>query len=140
MVILLRCNDLNPDPRVDKYIDYYESNGIKYKLIGWNRGNEKIVKKNTIFYEEKAVYGGKSKNIIKKIKWGLFLIKELIINLKEYEVIHACDVDTAFPALIMKLFGKKIVFDVFDWIGNSNFTSIRTIRSEERRVGKECRL
>lgn len=124
MIILLRCNDLNPDPRVDKYIQYFEQNKIEYKLVGWDRKCENLKKKNTIYFCEKSNYGDRRKNILKKIKWNLFLVKLLIKNRNSYNIIHACDFDTAFPSLIMKFFKKKIIFDVFDWIGDSNLSGI----------------
>ncbi|WP_373598233.1 glycosyltransferase [Paraclostridium bifermentans] len=136
MVILLRCNDLNPDPRVDKYIKFYEENNIEYLLVGWNRSGEKINKKNTIYFEEKALYGARLKNIFKKIKWNMFLVKTLVSKKDEYNVIHACDFDTALPSLIMKAFNKRIVFDVFDWVGNSNLSGVPMIEFLIRNLEK----
>lgn len=127
MIILLRCNDLSPDPRVDKYVKFYNDRNIKYILVGWNRSGVKIEKENTIYFEEKAEYGARAKNIIKKIKWNIFLINTLFKKRDKYETIHACDFDTVLPALVMKIFNKNIIFDVFDWIGNSNLSGIPII-------------
>lgn len=127
MIILLRCNDLNPDPRVEKYVKFYNDKNIKYTLIGWNRSGVKIEKENTIYFEEKAQYGARAKNILKKIRWNIFLINKLLKNRNEYDTIHACDFDTALPALFMKIFKKNVIFDVFDWIGNSNLSGIPVI-------------
>ncbi|MCR6513717.1 MAG: glycosyltransferase [Clostridium chrysemydis] len=118
MVILLRCIDLNIDPRVQKYVDFYEKKNIKYKLIGWNRSVEKVYKKNTEYFNLPAEYGGGIKNLFKRIKWTIFIIKTLIKYKDKYNTIHACDFDTAIPSIFMKLYNKKIVFDVFDWIDN----------------------
>ena len=120
MVILLRGIDLNPDPRVEKYVEYYKKNNIVYKLVGWNRSNLKIVKENTIFYNLVAPYGLREKNLINRIKWTGFIIKTLYKERNNYKVIHACDFDTAIPAVIFKIFGKKVIFDVFDWIDKEN--------------------
>lgn len=116
MVILLRCIDLNIDPRVQKYVDFYEKNNIEYKLIGWNRSNKELYKKNTEYFNLPAEYGGGIKNLFKRIRWTLYLTKTLIKYKDEYNTIHACDFDTAIPSLLMKLYNKKLIFDVFDWI------------------------
>lgn len=37
MVIFVRSNEVNPDPRVQKYVDFMDSKGIPYKVLAWNR-------------------------------------------------------------------------------------------------------
>ena len=66
IVILLRGIDLNPDPRVEKYVNFYKKNNIEYKLVGWNRGKSRIKKDNTIFFELEAPYGLGTKNLVKE--------------------------------------------------------------------------
>lgn len=49
MVILIRSNYANPDPRLQKYINFLEKNNIKYLVIAWNRSGTKLIKENYIF-------------------------------------------------------------------------------------------
>lgn len=124
MVILLRANDLLPDPRVEKYLEFLSEKKIKYKVLGWNRDNKKIYKKNTEYFNLESSHGDGNKNIKKLIKWNCFLLRELIKNRKNYKTIHACDFDTILPALFMKIFGKNVIFDIFDWYSSSrNFSN-----------------
>lgn len=115
MVVLIRSNEVNPDPRLQKYIDYLESKNENYKIIGWNRSGKPICKKKHIYFELKANYGDGYKNILKKIKWFIYIFKWLIKNKKIYSLVHSCDLDTAIPAYFSKIFTKKkMIFDVFD--------------------------
>lgn len=47
------------------------------------------------------------KGIVFRFKWSLFITKYLLKNKKKFDVIHACDLDTIWPALLMKGFRKK---------------------------------
>ena len=117
MVILIRSNDANPDPRLQKYIDYLEKTNQQYQVLAWNRDSQKIEKSNYIYLNLKTTYGLKSKNIPYKLIWFLFVIYQLFKNSKNYKLIHACDIDTVIPAYFVKIFTKKrILFDVFDWL------------------------
>lgn len=50
------------------------------------------------------------------MRWQTALLGWLIRNRNTYDIIHACDFDTIFPALISKnLWGKKLVYDIFDF-------------------------
>lgn len=40
------------------------------------------------------------------------------MHLKEYQIIHACDFDTVLPSLVMRILGKKVFFDIFDWFSD----------------------
>lgn len=51
----------------------------------------------------------------------MYVAKEAFLRREDYEVIHACDMDAALPALIMaKVLGKRIIFDVFDWMSSDS--------------------
>lgn len=119
-IYLLRSNDLNPDPRVDKYVNYFETTRIPYKLVGWNRNNELIQKVNTDYFNCPANYGAGLKNLWKMVRWNIFLFRYLFARRKYIKLIHACDFDTIIPALFMKIFvNARVVFDVFDWYSDS---------------------
>jgi len=117
MVIIIRSNEVNPDPRVQKYVDFMKSKGIPYIILAWNRGGNTIHKENCVYFERNAQYGAGIRNIPKKIMWFLFVIHYLVKHKNEYTVVHACDFDAAFPAYLAHLVThKRYIFDVFDWI------------------------
>lgn len=123
-VILLRSIDLLPDPRVEKYVDFFKEHNIDYILVGWNRSNEVKLKQRTIFFNLSAQYGSGISNLSKLVRFNFFLIRTLLLNVKKYKYIHACDFDTVIPALLIKLlFGKKVIFDIFDWYSDSRVIS-----------------
>ena len=37
MVVLIRCNDIQSDPRAMKYVRYLQERCIEHRLIGWDR-------------------------------------------------------------------------------------------------------
>lgn len=118
MIVLIRSNSIVGDPRVEKYINFLQLEGIKYKVIGWNRCGEDLNIENVIFFNKKCGYAiGGIKAVYNRLLWFLFVIKK-IFSLKNVTVIHGCDLDSAFPAALYKFFGHrkvKVVFDVFDW-------------------------
>ncbi|MGL5208085.1 hypothetical protein [Cetobacterium sp.] len=120
MIVLLRSNEINPDPRVQKYIDFYEENKINYNIIAWERSGKELSKKNIEYIKIKSMYGGRNKNIKNIIFWNWELLKKLYLKKNEIQVIHACDFDTILPAILMKIiFKKKIIYDIFDWYVDS---------------------
>ena len=50
MVYIIRSTDVNPDPRVQKYVDFLNSNNLKFKIIAWNRGSEIVSNKDIIYF------------------------------------------------------------------------------------------
>lgn len=140
MIVLIRSNDANPDPRLQKYINYLDETHQKYLVIAWNRDKGKIIKDNYIYFNKEAQFGLRYKNIPKRFLWLLFVIYQLLKNQKHYKIIHACDIDTALPAYFTKVFTrKKIVFDVFDWTSTEENKSIfgRVISKVENFIFKK---
>ena len=119
MILLIRCNSIKSDPRAEKYIKYYKTNNIEYKIIGWDRLGEELVYENTIYFQRKSLYNqGGFKAAFNRIRWMFFVYRKLIKSRKEISVIHACDLDAAFPSAVYKFFHYreiKIIFDIFDW-------------------------
>lgn len=119
-VILLRSIDMLPDPRVEKYVDYYKKNNVGYTLVGWNRSNKDLKKDNTLYFNCPAGFGDGMGNVKNILRFNKFLFKVLTKKREEYDVIHACDFDTVLPALFAKLlWRKRVVFDIFDWYTDS---------------------
>lgn len=118
MILLIRDNECF-EPRVQNYLHYFESHNIPYHVIAWNRNGTAQPDKNITFYERRAEYGKRIKNIPNKIGWMFFAMKQIWKHRKDCHAIHACDIDGILPALVVgKLIGKKIIFDIFDWISS----------------------
>ena len=118
MILLIRDNECF-EPRVKNYLRYFESHNIPYRVIAWNRNGTAQPNDHIVFFQRRAEYGKRIGNIPIKIGWMLFTMKEVWRNRKECEVIHACDIDGILPALLMgRLLGKKVIFDIFDWISS----------------------
>lgn len=119
MIYFIRCNDIFSDPRLMKYIKYLSEKKINYQLIGWDRDGIISNKSKNIFFCKKAGYNvGGIKAVYNRILWMWFVLKMLIKEKTNISVIHACDLDTAFPAIIYKMFFNKkikVIFDIFDW-------------------------
>lgn len=123
MIVLVRCNDIVSDTRAAKYIKYLDDTKQEYYIIGWDRFDTCIPPKNGIYFKRLAgVNVGGLKAATNRVFWMNFVVKSLRkLNCKDI-IIHACDVDSAFPAAIYKsLYNKKarIIFDVFDWFSAS---------------------
>lgn len=125
MVVFLRSLDCQPDPRVQKYCDFLKAKEIPYCIYCWDRNLKYSDDNEHIYFHRKAEYGTGMKNWLGIILFNFFLVKQLFLNRKSYQTIHACDFDTVLSALFIKLFyRKKLVYDVFDWFVDSrNFDS-----------------
>ena len=121
MVLIIRSNAIVSDPRVDKYIDYLNKENQEYHILGWDRKNENIKLRNTSFYQKKTGYNiGGAKAAFNRISWMLFCYRFLCSH--KFDVIHGCDLDSVFPAIMYKILGHpktKIIFDVFDWYSDT---------------------
>lgn len=139
MVVFLRSLDCNPDPRVQKYCDYLSKKNLSYRILCWDR-NVKYVDDNLhSYFHRKALYGTGLKNSIGLLKFNFFLIRYLVKKRKTYDVIHACDFDTILPAILLKLlFGKKIVYDIFDWFVDSRHFKNKLIKGTVLFLEKLC--
>ncbi|MDX9694339.1 MAG: glycosyltransferase [Bacteroidales bacterium] len=139
MVLLTRTNEIYSSPRIEKYISFFDKNNIEYTVIGWDRINKGLKRKNTVYFKLKSQFNqGGVKAAHDRIKWMCFLIKKLLKNKKQLTVIHAFDLDTAFPAVVFKfLFNRKVkvIFDICDWMSatlyNQNKIVLNTFKIME---------
>lgn len=122
-VILLRSNQILSDSRVEKYLSFYKEKNIDYQILAWDRLNSGIECENTTYYRRKVGYVvGGLKAAYNRIFWFVFIIRSLCAMKSKPTFIHACDLDTAFPAAIYKAFFNKkvyLLFDVFDWMSHT---------------------
>ena len=121
-IILFRSNNYF-DSRVNKYHNYYERAGIDYTIVGWDRKGEGLQRKHYDFFRfqgGEAVGGMKAaKN---HFKWMRFVYRYLKQH-KNVTTIHACDLNSAFPAALFKALHKRkviLIFDACDWF-SANF-------------------
>lgn len=130
-VVLVRSNQIQGDSRVEKYLRFFISQSIDYDVIGWDRDNSGIKLDKVKYYRRKVGYVvGGVKAAVNRLFWFVFVIKMLRQYGKQPIVIHACDLDCAYPASIYKkLFNHRafIIFDVFDWMSHSMSDNPRKI-------------
>lgn len=125
--VFIRSNPVSPDSRVEKEVKSLRENNIKPIVLAWDREanyNEKafILRDDIPIIRRgfKASFGEGFKNIIPFLKFQLFIFKWLIKNRNEYDIIHACDFDTAFTASCANFFlKKKFIFDIFDYLSTN---------------------
>lgn len=121
-VLLFRSNNIFAS-RVQKYLNYYSRKNIDYTAVGWDRQCEGLTKEHFEFLQYKAgVNVGGLKAIMNHWKWMIFVFNYLKKHPK-VTFIHACDLNSAFPAAIYKRFFNKnvrLVFDSCDWF-SANF-------------------
>ena len=126
--ILFRSNNILAS-RVSKYIDFYKKKNIKYTAVGWDRKCEGLKKENFEFLKYKAgVNVGGFKAILNHCRWMLFVFKYLLSH-RDVSFIHACDLNSAFPAAIFKRFCSKktvLIFDSCDWF-SANFANSKKL-------------
>ncbi len=116
-IVLVRCTDIDPDPRVQKYIDYFNKNQIDYCILAWDRMGKGLCDTEQIkYFREIADYGAGKKNLLKKLKWMYFVFSNLKKEVKNIRVVHACDFDAALPAILAMGRKVEVFFDIFDWI------------------------
>ena len=118
MVVLIRCNDIQSDPRAMKYVRYLQERCIEHRLIGWDRDGKNPDLPNSVMWKEQMGYNvGGFKAVKKRIRWMWFVYKQLCTLKFKDAILHGCDIDSAFPAAFYKAThnGNKLIFDVFDW-------------------------
>lgn len=130
-VIFLRSNPVDPDPRVEKEVNTLIDEGYEVTIICWDRNNKYKVKESFLVLTNgkakiyrlgiPATYGGgMKKNLKGLILFQINLIKWLFKLKNEYDIVHACDFDTAFVASkCCKLLKKKLIYDIFDYYVDS---------------------
>jgi len=141
-VIICRSNSIAPDPRVEKTARALAKGGWKVTIVGWDRTGELPVLEIKEFarivrLRLKASYAAGLANLPMLIVWQISLLRKLISQHNEYQVIHACDFDTILPSLLMKwLFRKKVVYDIFDFYADHLRRTPNWIKSIIRVVDK----
>ncbi len=130
-IVFLRSNPVDPDPRVEKEANALLKAGHSVIVVAWDRGktypaSEGILelKNGTASVIRVGIAaefgGGMKKNAGPLLRFQIFLYGWLMQNRDKYDVIHACDFDTAFTASkVARHCGKRLVYDIFDYYVDS---------------------
>ncbi|MBO5413811.1 MAG: glycosyltransferase family 4 protein [Clostridia bacterium] len=143
-VVIIRSNPVKPDSRVEKEAYSLINHGYNVKILCWDRDSDHDLRRETISVGNKRIpvfrlgfkagFGQGFRNIIPFLKFQIAMTKWLKRNLNEYDVIHACDFDTAFFSnRISKKYNKKFIFDIFDFLGGDANTILKKIEIQLQR-------
>lgn len=119
-IIYLRSTSIINDSRATKEINTYANGGNNGVVLGWNRQQLKIDNDNENLlydlYNKKSKYGKGLKNIINLLFFEIWLYIKLKKYRNKFDIIHACDFDTAYIAnKIAKKYNKKLIYDIYDY-------------------------
>ena len=121
-ILLFRSNNIF-DSRVNKYHNYFVRARVNYTIVGWDRKCEGLQKDNYDFFQYRA---GEAEGGLRAIKnhfqWMRFVYLYLKRN-SDVTTIHACDLNSAFPAALYKAIRNRkatLIFDACDWF-SANF-------------------
>lgn len=126
-IIFLRSNSIEIDSRVQKEARALVEDGYEVSFFGWDRSRNHPSShinasgiNGTIIGIKSTFGGGFKRNLIPLIRFNLCIFLYLIRNRKSFDVIHACDFDTALAAAIAALvIDKPLVYDIFDYYVDS---------------------
>ncbi|OAS21871.1 glycosyltransferase family 4 protein [Paenibacillus oryzisoli] len=130
-VIFVRSNPVDPDSRVEKEVNSLIKAGHDVEILAWDRSSKYIIKDSQLNLEFGNVKihrfgipasygGGVQKNFWPLFQFQIRVFNWLIKNKHRYDVIHACDFDTAFISnIVSRTVKKKLVYDIFDYYVDS---------------------
>lgn len=130
-VLMLRSNEVNPDPRVQKEAEALLNAGYSVEVFCWDRSaNHGLIEADAIVGDHRlhiyrtgisSTFGaGFRKNIMPLLRFQKDIIKFLLRNHKNYDVVHACDFDTCLTGYFCaRAKGLKTVYDIFDYYADA---------------------
>lgn len=130
-IVVVRSNSVIYDPRVGKIVRSL-SKRHSIGVLGWNRGesSSEVVDKYSVdlkLFSLKAPIGRYSLFLYLPFFWIWVFFKLVAIR---PSAVHACDLDTMIPSYVYKiLFGKKLIFDVFDRYGMTYLYASKILKS-----------
>ena len=137
-VILLRSNPVQPDPPVEKMADALLEMGMQVDILAWDRSQKNNSCNNERFpsgtaqvtrFGIPAVYGARWASLFAFLRFEWNLLVWLVRNRKNYDMIHAFDLDTGVVAgVICGLFHKKLIYHLLDAYAESHFFSDSLIK------------
>lgn len=129
-IVFLRSNPVNPDSRVEKEANTLLKYGYDVRILGWDRSSRYKIKETTLNLSDgqaiisrfgiPAEYGAGKRNLKAFLLFQYRIFTWLVANQNLFDVVHACDFDTAYTAYCCnKILKKKLVFDIFDYLYTS---------------------
>ena len=132
-VVLLRSNPVQPDPPVEKVAETLLENDLQVTILAWDRSQKKHIRLTEQFQNGSAemvrfgipaVYGGRWTTLVSIIRFEWKIFSWLIKNRKNYDAIHAFDLDTGLAAsIVSRIFKKKLIYHVLDAYSHAHFYS-----------------
>ena len=117
-ILYLRSTSIINDSRASKEIDFYKKD-YNVSAIGWNRQQLEIKdEKNVryIMYNKKSQYGLGMRNIFKLMFFELWINRITKKHIKNCEIVHACDFDTAYISnRLARKYKKIFIYDIYDY-------------------------
>ena len=125
-IVFLLDTEYILDSRAQKEINTLLKMGHEVLFCGWNKNESKKNEKTFIKIDDKNLIienicikvkkgMGIKENILNLILYEIKVLKFLLLKRKEYDYIHACNMDTAFAGVILKIFyKKKLIYDIYD--------------------------
>lgn len=124
-ILFIRANAVNPDSRVEKEVNCLIKNGYHVTILAWDRKSTYPLRKQSIelpggktdIYRVgiKAGFGNGMKNLPNLIKFQI-CIRQFIKSHQDFDIVHACDFDTAFTAFhSINHKRTRFVYDIFDY-------------------------
>ncbi len=137
-VIFVRNANFVYDVRTNKEADVALALGYPVSALGWIRdgsdASARSIKKkggdiSLELYDRNSAFGQGFKNIFNLLAYNLWIFRSLFKKRKSYSIIHSCDLDVSFPALLAaRLLKKKIVYDIFDYYSDTHAMPARIAR------------
>lgn len=117
-IAYLRSHSYENDGRLARYLQICKKFDIDFIVFDWER-NVLTKKEQSKPWRKPFLYRAKAgaglKNMFNLFLWNCYLLVTLIRNKDKYRFIHAADLDTVIPALMVsRLFNKHLIFDVYD--------------------------
>jgi glycosyltransferase involved in cell wall biosynthesis len=130
-VILIRSR--GNDPAIQKYANSLAHEGYDVTLLVWDRKNQIPIGNSTSFTTHCFKFNAPYDTISVFFYYPVWMMYEFIFLMKsDADIIHACDLDTLYPAIIVKIMrNKRFVYLIFDLYANhllyGKFLMIRTV-------------
>lgn len=128
-IILFRSNNIF-DSRVSKYVNFYRRANLNYLVAGWDRAGEGLAREHYEFFRYPAgVAVGGLKAVSNHAHWMRF-VYQCLKRHSDVTTVHACDLNSAFPAALYKKFlnpSLTLIFDACDWY-SAQYANKRVLR------------
>lgn len=115
MICFINRSTVDYDIRLCKYVQACIETGISYEVIAWDRlNNAEKVYPHEHQLKIYAPYGNRWRNLLSLVCWIFYVWGNLLKYFAKYKVIHAVNLENYLIAYPFKMFGKKVIIDVYD--------------------------